>query len=660
MRKGIILISVVLLFCATHAQKMSLKYGNVTKDELTMTVYSADSSANAVVLFEDKDISYLLLGEDFILSTECEHKIKILNTAGTESANISIPYYSPSAVSGRGETISGIEAYSYNLEDGNIKKEKMDKKLIFDERINEYWKQIKFSIPSVKVGTVIEYKYLNESRLYHTIPDWIIQRSVPVSRAHLKVSIPAFFLFNIEMHGYQKIKSEESSKSQNFTLSTSGSTSQSVMSVCRILDFIVEDIPAVKEENFVWCTSDFTTRVSFELQGTNFGVYKPFAKSWKEIEELLEKDSDFGDKLKMENPYREELLSIIRQNEDQLSRVRAIFSFVKSKIKWNNKYGFYGGKVKTAIKEGVGTNAEINFVLLSMLKEAGVRAYPVLLSERDHGRLPFTYASISKLTTFIIGFYTISGEKAYIDGSAVNGDVNVLPPSLLVDKAREYGVEDANAWVDLTGISSNRMNLVMDVSFSPDNQLVGKSNFTYRGQFSYQFKNRYFESGDSLAFKEKRQAELGVNITKQNVTGIDSLSSVVQESLAFSKQAYTSDNHIYLPAMLFPHITENPFTNKERMFPIEFSYPYQFRISCSLRIPEGYEVEEIPKPLKLTLSEGGCLCSYMVGQQENNLIVSYNFVLNRILYSQPEYADLQKMWEMVIAKNTEQIVLKKL
>lgn len=660
MRKGIALLITALLCCPVYAQKMSLKYGDVTNDELTMTVYPADSSANAVVLYEDKDISYRYMGEDFLLSTKCEQKIKILNTTGAESANISIPYYSPSAVTGRGETISGIEAYSYNLEDGKVKKEKMDKKLIFDERINEYWKQIKFSVPSVKAGTVIEYKYVNESQLYYSIPDWVIQRSIPVASAQLKVTIPEFFLFNIEMHGYNEIKTEESSSSQNFSVGTVGSNSQNVTSVCRILNFSTKNIPAEKEESFVWCSADFASRISFELQGTNFGAYKPHAKTWKEIEELLQKDSDFGSKLQMANPFREELIAIIRQSQDEFFRIRAIFSFVKSKIKWNNTFGFYGGKVKNAIKEGVGTNAEINFVLLSMFKDAGIRAYPVLLSRRDQGRLPFTYASLSKLNTFIIGINTSSGEKAYIDGSAVNGDLNVLPTVLLVDKAREYGADDANAWVDLTGIGVNRMNLAIEITVNPDNQIVGKGSFIYKGQFSSFFKNRYVESGDNQAFKEKRQTELGVDISGLNVIGVDSLSATAQESVTFSRKVNSSNNHLYLPAMLFPHITENPFTNKERMFPVEFSYPYQFRVSCVLKIPEGYLVEEIPKPLKLVLSEGACQCNYMVGQQGNSLIVSYSFVLNRILYSQQEYADLQKVWEMVIAKNTEQIVLKKL
>lgn len=66
----------------------------------------------------------------------------------------------------------------------------MDKSLIFDERINDNWKQIKFSVPSVKAGTVIEYKYTQHSELYQLIPDWVIQHDIPVIHSHYEVLIP--------------------------------------------------------------------------------------------------------------------------------------------------------------------------------------------------------------------------------------------------------------------------------------------------------------------------------------------------------------------------------------------------------------------------------------------------------------------------------------
>ena len=57
-----------------------------------------------------------------------------------------------------------------------------------------------------------------------------------------------------------------------------------------------------------------------------------------------------------------------------------------------------------AIKEGKGSNADLNFVLINMLEDAGVQAFPVVMSSRDNGRLPYTHPSIKALNTFVVGF----------------------------------------------------------------------------------------------------------------------------------------------------------------------------------------------------------------------------------------------------------------
>ena len=365
MRRPLLFLGMIALFAfSSVSQKMSTKYGNITEDELKMNVYTKDSSANAVVLYQDAYTDYNYRETDFRLQSYFKKKIKILTTEGCDKADIVIPYYS-STKSPRGDNISGIEAYAYNLENGKVKKEKMDKSLIFDERINDNWKQVKFSIPSVKAGTVIEYKYTLNSELYQIIPDWVIQHDIPVVHSHYEVLIPEFFQFNVETRGYYKIDVKETSQSQSFSVRTEGIKVVTVPSQSRNIHFTIEDVPAIKEDPFVWCPNDYVSRVIFELHGVNFGSYKPITKTWKEIEELLAKDSDFGDRLKMSNPFRDEIraLPINQMNEEE--KLDAICQLVKQKIKWNGKYAFYGNGIRDAVKNGIGNNADIFFFFLS-------------------------------------------------------------------------------------------------------------------------------------------------------------------------------------------------------------------------------------------------------------------------------------------------------
>lgn len=661
MRKPLLFLGMIFLFAfSAVSQKMSTKYGNVTEDELNMNVYPKDSSANAVVLYQDVYTEYRYTQADFALMSVFKKKIKILTTDGCNKADIVIPYYCPAKTSGREDDITGIEAFAYNLENGKIKKEKMDKSLIFDERMNDNWKQVKFSIPSVKAGTVIEYKYTLNSELYQIIPDWIIQHDIPVVHSHYEVLIPEFFLFNVETRGYYKIDVKETTRNQSFSVRTEGSKSVTVPSQSRNIHFTMEDVPALKDDPFVWCANDYVSRVIFELHGVNFGSYKPITKGWKEIEELLAKESDFGDKLKMPNPYRDEMKALPLSGMNEGEKLSAIYNLLKTKLKWNGKYAFYGNGVKEAVKNGIGNNADINFVLISALREAGLKAYPVLLSRRNMGRLPLTYPSLNKLNTFVVGVQTSDGRKSYIDGSSLYGGVNTLGLPLLVDRAREYGNGDEGEWVDLTGIGRNRANILVEAKIASDGTVSGKIGTVLDGQMAYAYKENYASCKDSSEYREKQEADKGIKIISLSTEGMDPFTSTVKESMTFIRSTGTNDNYIYLTPILFPHISKNPFIQEERMLPVEFSYPYQFRSSYLLDIPQGYSVEELPEPMELVVSDGACRCVYAIQQHENQIRVNYAFMLNRVLFSQLEYPELRKAWEALVAKNKEQIVLKKI
>jgi len=162
--------------------------------------------------------------------------------------------------------VSRIEAYAYNLEDGKINKTKMEKSYIFEEQLNTNLKQIKFSIPSVKAGTVIEYKYNITSELYWQFADMIIQQNIPVKYAKYEVLIPEYFNYNIETRGGEFLKMEEVPSNQNFTVMGDDHLTSSVNCSSRQLTFTVNDLSALKDEPNVWCDRRFLYKGYFRTK----------------------------------------------------------------------------------------------------------------------------------------------------------------------------------------------------------------------------------------------------------------------------------------------------------------------------------------------------------------------------------------------------------
>lgn len=644
-----------------RAQDYSIKYGKVTEDEVAMTSYSKDTTANAVVLYKQGTIYYDYRNNDFKVEYYYEHKIKILKTEGTDYANIIIPFYSDLKAGNSKESVSKIEAFAYNMENDKIIKTKMDKDYIFEERVSDKWKQIKFSIPAVKAGTVIEYRYKLTSDFYYQLPDWDIQQDIPVAYAKLEAKIPEYFKFTIDTRGYEPVKAEDFYENQNFMINLDGARQETVQCNCRKLIFTSEHVPALKDDNYVWCVNDFMSHVTFELNGIQFpfSTYKSFTSTWESIDNSLKESDYFGGYLNMRNPFKEEMKILSFNEMSQNEKIKSLFYFLKNKISWNGKYGISGNEVKKAIKNGTGTNAEFNFVLLSMLKDAGIRAHPILMSIRTMGRLPLSHPSLNKINTFILGVENTDSTMVYVDGSIQYGDVNILPPVLMVDRARFYNPGSKGFWIDLSKVGRNLINSITTATVDEAGNLSGKRQSSFTGIYAANYKSAFYQAKDSLDFIDKIQTEEEITIEKCIQTNMNKLSPRTTETIEFTKSVMATDDHIYLNPMLFPHITKNSFTQEERKLPVEFAFPYDMRLNTIITIPENYEVEEMPENMKFSMKNRAISCTYSVQVNGNQLIMNYIFQFNTIIYPVTNYQELKKFWELLVQKNTEQVVLKK-
>ncbi|MDL2221965.1 DUF3857 domain-containing protein [Parabacteroides sp. OttesenSCG-928-N08] len=659
-----LLLLFALFFVAlstSYAQEYSFKYGKITNDELTMTSYEKDTSAVAVTIHDEAYLYYdYNVSNGFQVVMETSKKIKILKQEGIEKADIAIPYYRSGA---NREQISSLEAIAYNMENGKMTKSKLEKKYIFDEELNSNYKQMKFSIPNVKVGTVIEYKYKLTSPFTYSIPEWYVQGDIPVINSYYEVLIPEYYIFNIDAaKGLYIVNVEETTKSQELTLGYHDGQRQRTTSNSRLYKITAQDVPALKSEPFLWCVDDLRTSIRFEINGTRFPYenYKSYTNTWESLERTLMDETDFGKNLKMSNPFKEEIKIIAASSLPEKERIETIYSLVKNKIRWDESYAFYGNNAKDAVKNGTGNNAQINMILLSALKDASIRAYPILISRRNIGRLPYAHPSLNKLNTFLVAAETSEGECYYMDGSAVYGGLNMLPVNLLVDRGRILNDGGDEKWVDLTNISKNNEIVKQTCTLDEEGLLHCEKETRYLFQPALQFKTNYYAHKDSVDYIEKYQTNHNLTIEEYSVTGAEPLSNTVIEKVTFSKQIDLVGDFIYLNPLIFPHIENNPFTQSERLLPIEFNYPISTIINTELTIPDGYQIEELPQPLNMSLENNEGRLLYNVTQKdEKTILVNYRFMMNQVIFLAESYQFIREFYAQTATKNNEMIVLKK-
>lgn len=184
------------------ALERNTKLGSPTQEELTMTNYSLDPTASAVVLasITDQDFSMRARKLDRLIITRKE-RIKVLTSEGVEAANVNVKYYDPEETNIREGELMSLTVKTYNLVDGKVVCTTMKKKDRKDERIDSQTCMTSFTAPDVRPGSIIEYEYTLHNYIYFEPETWYAQGRYPVFFSSYSLMMPDWFTFTFDTKG---------------------------------------------------------------------------------------------------------------------------------------------------------------------------------------------------------------------------------------------------------------------------------------------------------------------------------------------------------------------------------------------------------------------------------------------------------------------------
>ncbi|MBE6310270.1 MAG: DUF3857 domain-containing protein [Bacteroidales bacterium] len=649
MRRIVLLLILCVSCLYVFGQTEEYKYGKVTKEEVEMDVYAADPDAEAVVLNEKILVYYDISVRDFKLVTEVSRKIKILKDSGKKWGDVEFDYWESTHSK---EYISGFNAASYNLVNGKVEKTNLDKKYINTEKLSDVRRRRKFSLPEVKVGTVIEYKYKITSDYIYNVPVLYFQDYIPVKTGYIEVSIPQYLRFNSSLREHKQFHYVRDV--DNTTVSGTRITYAN-----EVMKFFVNDMPALKAEPFVWCVNDFRAGIVYEITAIDMPDYKKnFSVDWADVNNAL-KRSDFASQFKTKNPYKEEVAAIVAatKGNDQ-ECITQILKLVQGKIKWDGTRRLISEDVSKAIKDGAGSSADKNFVLAGALRDAGYDVSAVLMSTREQGRLPLTHASQDKIRTFILRVNLPNGKFVYLDGASIFSNYNILPNNLLVDRARLYDPNGNGEWLDLTRLVQNNSSCYVKASITDNGQLKGVATKAYTNQFVYDFNANIddYKSLDEYSESVEKRYELKVD----SIDVKNRETSRCLETITFTKDVISTDSLIYVNSFPFPMIKDNPFKNPERTMPVEFAYPCTYKFVTELELPAGYVLAEAPENKKVTACKNALSLTYYTRNDSNGKIsIVLEVKENEVILPGSAISNISGFYDILSEFSNSQIVLKR-
>lgn len=619
-----------------------------------MTVYEQDTSAAAVVL-HDIGKSYFRFRPDGIkLIFERHVRIKVLKKGGYEWADAFIPYYKASST--KKETVVNLRGATYNLLGGRVQVDKLGKESIFEEKTTDSGlNRRKFTFPNVKEGSVIEFAYTLESDFLANLRDWDFQTSIPTLWSEYRVLIPEFLDYKQFVHGYEPFV-VNSRQPSNDNLGGGPPT--------RVIEYryAMQDVPALKEEPYITTLSDYRARIEFELALINVPgfIYEPYMHTWEKItQELLESES-FGRQLGRTGFVKNELAALIKEHSDPEQRMNAIYAFVASKMKWNEKSRFAlesNSSTKKAFENHTGSSADINLLLVALLREAKLDANPVILSTRGNGRVETSLPMITRFN-YVIAHVALGDKEYLLDATEPHAPANMLPVRCLNGQGRLVSAQNSR-WVSLEAKQKYSDFYNVKMTLDKEGNLKGTVQNTKSGYHALPTRRTLAVEGQQKFIDGFRKQSSGWEIGQVTVKNQEVLTQGLELAYEVAMEGQVSGHLIYLNPMLTRQEKDNVFKLENRKFPVDFAAPHEETFICSFTLPEGYTIEEQPKNALVLLPQEAGRFAYSINVLGNTVQVLSQISLKKPVYYAEEYPHLREFYNHIVAKHAEQIVLKK-
>lgn len=424
--------------------------------------------------------------------------------------------------------------------------------------------------------------------------------------------------------------------------------------------WVLDNVPAFKQEPFMTSVDDYVSKINFALAYINFPNQptEEVMGTWEKLTKNLMESEGFGKAVTGSNFLKKQVEILISGITDPMQKVTILHQYVKNTLEWDGTKDYYADNLKDVFERKKGTSGDINIALASMLEKAGFNVDMVLLSTRDHGFIRKQYPMRRQLN-YVVCRVHIKDEPIFLDATEKFLPVNVLPErclngeGLLVSKMN-FG------WVNLTPKVKSKSTVNANFSLEDGMSLKGSISLTRNGYDAQAARKRYQDKGKESYLKDFLSTKTWT-VESSTIENIDSIQKDVTEThlVSIDDQISVAGNVAYLNPFATSQLLENPFKTETREYPVDFGSPQEKIYMCKINLPDGYSIEELPKSKVFTMPNNAAKFQYSVSQVGNMISVISSMQINKVLFAQTEYPMLREFYNQIIAKQSEQIVIRK-
>ncbi|WNJ16095.1 DUF3857 domain-containing protein [Pontibacter sp. G13] len=584
-----------------------------------------DPEAHAVYLFRDAKVNVPASGP---LQIEHHVRILILDDAGAEElGDLSIKYYGKndyhvlSRFSGKvyHRTLEGIKSFEVKAKDQ------------FRESLPDDYVRFNTTFPQVQPGSIIEYVYTEEIKQKVYLRFFFQQRYPVVSSVFSFSNAPitsySFLTMGVHMDQIKQIK---------FGV------------------WEASNLPAFENEHLVECPEDFRDQVRAQMASHGYNGYvEELLGEWEEFGKLASNTIVFADLWKRQKKFKVLASNACEGLTDQNEIIRSVRKLIQSNVVWNgeNALGTKDNLYKVW-ESGEASRAQMNFILIAMLREMGIEAYPMYISTKSHGVVTELWPLVSQFNTALAhvkgenGDWTLDATDPFLPMELLPSEVAV-PTGIAFDRAKGWWVPIAPNQADIS-----RLNVSYHISES--GEIAGTIVGYFSGQEGAELRKYLKYNTDEQSIIEfldhivDNDAETVEWLAPMDETPEDLRKPVkIKANFEYVEETSPINGLVYLTPIKLPFDFEYAFNAQTRDLPIQFPYKEKVTITEMFHLPANWTSEELPEDKLFKLEGGGFTASNQHQLLGNQLMISRTYSLQQTYFAPQSFPKLKGMIDQI-------------
>ncbi len=654
LRAAVLLLAVALPF-ALHAAK----FQEPTPEELKMTSDPAAPGAAAVYL------DYEEIDNDPLHYKSIVARIKVLTDKGKELATVEVPYVR------EGYKVSDIAGRTIHPDGTVIKMTGKPENLMTSKTGDREIARKVFTLPSVTVGSILEYRYqIDYPDSHFSSPFWLVQKKYYVHKAHYQFTPFANFMPH-PGDSRSTMYLEDSKGHSIHSLVWWYHLPHGVTVAKGMHDYTVDvtDVPARPDEDYMPPINSVLYKVFFYYESADNAK-----QYWAEALKDWSKDVDkFA---KPSKGIKEAVAGIVSPADSEQVKAQKLYAAVQGLDNTDYTRAKSASEMKAlkmkeakraedVWKQKSGSSRDLALLYLAMVRAAGLKAYAVRVVDRDGALFDPTLMSTNQLDDTLVQV-EINGIKVLLDPGekmCTFGQVDWTHS----DAGGLRQTPQGPAFVLTQGQKYNNNSLTRSgmVTLSANGAMTGYFTFVMRGQEALFWRQKALENdSDDLkkAFNKWVQPMMpkGVKANLDHFLGIKNPNSnLVAMVTAKGVLGTALPKRLLVPGQFFESRGDEPFVKEaKRLEPVDMRYARQTTDKVVYHLPAGFTVEGAPKDVT-DVWKG--YAEYLVKTQTGPGQVTVQRLLARAfdLVNANNYQNLRGFYQKVaVADHSELVLLK--